>query len=176
MEPYDLLAAAPGALTRLGAATFVGTAVGLNRELRGKPAGVRTHALVSLGAALVTLVSVYVSERGGVADGDAVSRAVQGIVAGVGFIGGGVILKTGHAGQVRNLTTAASVWLAACLGIACGAGHLALAGIALAFTLLILLLGGPFEDAVRRVVPPRRRRRRDSTRADEPADAEREES
>ena len=138
------------AFLRLVAATLMGGAIGLNRELRGKPAGMRTHALVSLGSALVMVSSIALATDGTRVDANAVSRAVQGLVVGVGFLGGGVILKTSDSRHVRNLTTAASVWVVACLGIVCGAGQWSLAAATLALTLLVLVLGGPLEDAVRR--------------------------
>jgi putative Mg2+ transporter-C (MgtC) family protein len=132
-------------LLRLGAATLAGAALGLNRKLRGKAAGLRTHALVALGAALVVLVSDVVAAN----DRGAVTRAVQGIVAGVGFLGGGTILKS-RAG-IRGLTTAASIWIAACVGVACGAGLWVAAAIAVGLALAVLIGGGPTEKAVRRV-------------------------
>ena len=140
---------------RLAAATLIGAALGLNRELRNKPAGMRTHALVALGAALVTLTSVLLARTGGVIDPNAVSRVVQGIIAGVGFLGGGVILHTGDGAKVRGLTTAASIWLVASLGVACGAGQWRTALVALLLTLVVLVLGGPVEGLVRRVTRPR---------------------
>ncbi|HET7459026.1 MAG TPA: MgtC/SapB family protein [Gemmatimonadaceae bacterium] len=146
------------AITRLGIATVCGGLIGINRELRGKPAGMRTHALLSLGAALVTFSSVYLATAnrvpGGpvVLDGNVVTRAVQGIIAGVGFLGGGVILKTSDRGTVRHLTTAASLWVVACLGIVCGLGQWALAVAALLITLLVLVIGGPLEAAIRRKI------------------------
>ena len=148
----EFITGAEDAFLRLVAATLIGAAVGLNRELRGKPAGMRTHALVSLGAALVTLSSIALATHDGTIDANAVTRAVQGIIAGVGFLGGGVILKTseGRTG-VRNLTTAASVWVVACLGVVCGAGQWTIASAGLALTLLVLVIGGPVEDAVRRI-------------------------
>jgi putative Mg2+ transporter-C (MgtC) family protein len=112
----------------------------------------RTHALVSLGAALVTLSSIQVSTHGGVIDSNSVSRAVQGIVAGIGFLGGGVILKANDRTRVRYLTTAASIWIVACLGIVCGAGQWALAVSALGLSMLVLILGGPVEGLIRRLV------------------------
>ena len=134
----------------------MGAAVGLNRELRGKPAGMRTHALVSLGSALVVLSTIALATTGRVVDANAVSRAMQGIVAGVGFLGGGVIIKTSDRGSVRNLTTAASIWVVACLGIVCGAGQWALAAGGLALTLLMLVIGGPIEGAMRLLALRRR--------------------
>jgi putative Mg2+ transporter-C (MgtC) family protein len=152
IQPVDFLDAAQEALTRLGAATLGGALVGVNRELRGKPAGMRTHALVSLGAALVTLSSEYLASNGTVVDGNVVSRSIQGIIAGVGFLGGGVILKTSDRGSVRHLTTAASIWVVACLGIVCGAGQWPLALIATLLTLLVLVIGGPVEGGIRQAV------------------------
>lgn len=153
----EFVAGAEDAFVRLAAATAIGAAVGINRELRGKPAGMRTHALVSLGAALVVLSSIGLSTVGGHMDPNAVSRAVQGIIAGVGFLGGGVILKTSDRRGVRNLTTAASVWVVAGLGIVCGAGQWSLAAAALALTLLVLVIGGPIEGGVWRFVLGQRR-------------------
>src|ERR1043166_3778970 len=96
---------------RLGAALVLGAGVGLNRELHGKPAGLRTHALVSLAAAVAALVSLQ-SAAGAPVE---VGRVVQGILTGVGFIGAGVILRDPQ-GHVTGLTTAATLWLCAVLG------------------------------------------------------------
>lgn len=134
---------------RLLAATLIGSGIGLDREVRRKPAGMRTHALVSLGAALVTVVTI----RMGPPSADhlnAVSRVIQGIIAGVGFLGGGAILK-GDREMVHGLTTAASIWLCASLGIACGTGQWGAALIASVIALLILVVGGPVEGLVHRL-------------------------
>src|SRR5258708_7683737 len=121
LVPHDLIETG----IRLLAATLIGSGVGLDREVRRKPAGMRTHALVSLGAAVLTVVTVQI---GGVGADHvaAVSRVIQGIIAGVGFLGGGAILKSDHE-MVHGLTTAASIWLVASLGIACGTGQWAAA-------------------------------------------------
>ncbi|SRR6266487_912032 len=124
--------------TRLVAATLMGTGVGLDRELRHKPAGLKTHALVALGASLVTAVCANLP------DSTAMSRAIQGIIAGVGFLGGGAILKSNDE-MVHGLTTAASIWLVASLGVACGAGQWIIAIIALAIALLVLVAGNAAE-------------------------------
>lgn len=141
-------------MVRLAVAMLAGVILGLNRDLKDKPAGVRTHGLVALGSALVVLVS---SEFGygatGNPDGNPVTRTIQGIIAGIGFLGAGVIIKVTNRAVVRGLTTAATIWLAACLGIAAGAGLLALTGIAMGLTLVLLLLGGPLERLIRRVLP-----------------------
>lgn len=133
---------------------FAGVILGLNRDLKDKPAGVRTHGLVALGAALVVLVSAEFGYGAtGNPDGNPVTRTIQGVIAGVGFLGAGVIIKVANRAVVRGLTTAATIWLAACLGIAAGAGLIALTAIAMGLTLLLLLLGGPFERLVRRLLP-----------------------
>jgi putative Mg2+ transporter-C (MgtC) family protein len=137
---------------RLLAAAVIGGCIGLDREVRRKPAGLRTHALVSLGAALVTLVMVRFAPATNHID--AVSRAIQGIIAGVGFLGAGTILKAEHE-IVHGLTTAASIWLVASLGIACGIGQWLAALVALALALLILIAGGPLEGLLRRIVGKR---------------------
>ena len=127
--------------TRLGAATLAGAVIGLNRDLANKPIGARTLGLVSLGAAVVTLAAIQVP---GMAENpDAMSRVVQGIVqgvmAGISFIGAGVILRDAQAKTVEGLTTAGTVWLTAALGIASGlaAWWTVLIGGALALALLL---------------------------------------
>ena len=127
-------------IIRLIIACVAGGALGLNRRVRGKSAGLRTHALVSLGSAVVVLVAdLYLRDRNG--DPGGLTRTLQGVVSGIGFIGGGAILKGGgdRAAGVRGLTTAASIWLAAAVGAASGAGYgiLALAAVAIAFVVLV---------------------------------------
>ena len=136
---------------RLLAATLIGGSVGLDRELHHKPAGVRTHALVSLGACLLIVVVARVLPIS-YEHVDAMSRVIQGIIAGVGFLGGGAILKSAvHEGEaVHGLTTAASIWVVACLGIACGTGQWIAAVLAAALTLIVLVLGGRIERAMKR--------------------------
>jgi len=96
---------------RLGAALILGSAVGLNRDLHGKPAGVRTHALVSLGSAVAVIISLGLPGEVKSMDPNAISRVLQGILTGIGFLGAGVILRnpTGH---VTGLTTAATIGFA----------------------------------------------------------------
>ena len=139
------------AALRLGTAVAIGGVVGLDRGLRQKPAGVRTHALVSLGAALMTYTGIEIAPN----DPGAVTRVLQGVITGVGFLGGGVILRDTTDQRVRGLTTAASIWIVAGLGMACGAGHWRTALVASALTLLVLvaghrieqLLAAPFHEA-----------------------------
>lgn len=129
---------------RLGAALLLGGALGLNRELHGKPAGLRTHALVSLGAAVATLVALQSPDRSIPIDPNAIGRIVQGILTGVGFLGAGVILHD-PSGHVTGLTTAATIWMCAVLGIVCGLGYWSVLGIAFVLTMFALLLGRPTE-------------------------------
>jgi putative Mg2+ transporter-C (MgtC) family protein len=123
---------------RLLVAVGLGGAIGINRELADKPAGLRTHALVALGAALVMVVSdalVQSDEPG------AVTRSIQGLITGIGFLGAGVILHPSGESSVRGLTTAATIWIAAALGIACGAGLWPLAAMATAIAMVVLIVG-----------------------------------
>jgi putative Mg2+ transporter-C (MgtC) family protein len=140
---------------RLGAATLIGCALGLNREIRGKPAGMRTHALVALGTALVTLTGMVLAGQDGEFDSNSVSRVIQGIVAGIGFLGGGTILKSDTGEQISGLTTAASLWVVACLGIACGVGLWVMALVALGLALLVLTVGEALERVLHRLLGTR---------------------
>jgi putative Mg2+ transporter-C (MgtC) family protein len=140
---------------RLGAATVIGSVLGLNREIRGKPAGMRTHALVALGTALVTLTGMVLAGQDGHFDSNSVSRVVQGIVAGIGFLGGGTILKSETGDQISGLTTAASLWVVACLGIACGVGLWAMALVALGLALIVLIAGEKVERLLHRLLGTR---------------------
>ena len=132
---------------RLLAAAAVGGAIGANRELTRKPAGLRTHALVALGSALVVVTSIH---PGGAPPGDATSRIIQGVIAGIGFLGGGVILHA-EGRTVKGLTTAATIWVAAAAGIACGVGQWLIAAIAVGIALVILTVGQTAEDAMHRM-------------------------
>jgi putative Mg2+ transporter-C (MgtC) family protein len=132
-------------LIRLSVAILLGCAIGLNRELYGKPAGMRTHGLVALGAALITLASLDLAGK----DPSAVLRTIQGIMAGIGFLGAGVILRDDSTHSVHGLTTAASIWVVAALGIACGAGQWAISLTSVALTLILLILGEKVEEKLR---------------------------
>lgn len=147
----------PDVVIRLVAATLIGAALGLNREIRGKPAGLRTHALVALGTALVTLTGVELAGHEPEFNSDAVSRVIQGIVAGIGFLGGGTILKADSGAHISGLTTAASLWVVACLGIACGVGLWLMSLVALVLALLVLIVGEPVENALHRFMGTRGR-------------------
>jgi len=132
---------------RLIVATVAGMAIGLNRDVTGKPMGMRTLGLVSLGAALIAVTVVHVGDLA--SHPDALSRLVQGtvegVMTGVGFLGAGVILHDRKRLDVHGLTTAATVWLAAAIGVACGlaAWHLVVLGTVL--TLVILIVMVPLE-------------------------------
>jgi putative Mg2+ transporter-C (MgtC) family protein len=129
-------------LLRLGAAVVLGAIVGFERERQPRPAGLRTHMLVSVGAALAIIVSTYgfndvAGESGVVLDP---SRIAAQVVTGIGFIGAGTIIA--HPDKVRGLTTAASLWAVAGIGLAAGAG---LYGPAIAATVLVMIILVPFK-------------------------------
>ncbi|NOT40624.1 MAG: MgtC/SapB family protein [Alphaproteobacteria bacterium] len=122
---------------RMGLATAIGGAIGLNRDMHGKPAGLRMLGLVALGAALAT---ISVAGLAHTFPADAVSRVIQGVLAGVGFLGAGVIMRD-EVGNVHRLNTAASVWVTAAIGVVCGLGEYAIAIIGAAFVLILLTIG-----------------------------------
>lgn len=134
---------------RLVAATVVGMIIGIEREWRGKPIGVRTLGLVSLGSALVCLATVHLSALNN--EPDAVSRVVQGVIqgvmAGIGFIGAGAVLhkQDENGGYVHGLTTAATVWVAAALGIACGLATWGIVALGVVLTLVVLVVLLPID-------------------------------
>jgi putative Mg2+ transporter-C (MgtC) family protein len=136
---------------RLGTALFLGSALGLNRELHGKPAGLRTHALVSLGAAAAAVVSLGFPADGRSMDPNAVSRVLQGILTGIGFLGAGVILHDSN-GHVTGLTTAATIWICAVLGVVCGLGYWSVLGIAAGLTVFVLAFGSFIEHVAERFI------------------------
>lgn len=137
---------------RLLAATATGMALGLNRDLEDKPLGARTLGLVGMSSALVALA---VTQIPSIAQSpDALSRAIQGIVVGVltgiGFLGSGVILRYPDKGTVQNLTTAASIWATAALGVTCALASWPLFLIGTTLTLALLMLGHRFERLFRK--------------------------
>jgi putative Mg2+ transporter-C (MgtC) family protein len=136
-------------LVRLAAAVGVGALIGLDRELRRKPAGLRTLALVALGSALFIIETIDTT-RGVYTD--ATSRVIQGIVTGVGFLGAGSIMRSADEESVRGLTTAASIWLAAAAGIACGLANWPLVLVGGALGVLVLVI-----TPVERVIHNRRK-------------------
>lgn len=120
-------------------AVLFGVAIGLEREISGKAAGLRTNVLICLGAAVFTIISKQL----GATQLDSLTRIAAGIVAGVGFLGAGAIIQ--DTGGVHGLTTAATIWLMASIGMACGAGFFALAAITTLIALLVLIVLGQFE-------------------------------
>ena len=126
-------------IIRAGAAVLAGAALGLNRDLHGKPTGVRTLGLVGLGSA-VAVMAVSDSH-----DVSAVSRVIQGILTGIGFLGAGVIIRNNQGQQIHGLTTAACAWLTACIGVTCGAGEWRIVLVSVFFAFLLLIVGGRLE-------------------------------
>lgn len=124
---------------RLVFAAVIAGIIGWNRERGHKTAGLRTHMLVSLGSALFVLAALesVPADDAGQAMED-VSRVIQGVAAGIGFVGGGAVLKMQEDKEVRGLTTASSVWLAAAIGVAAGMGRLAAAAIGVLLAWFIL--------------------------------------
>lgn len=126
------------ALTRMLVAVALGAAIGMERELRGTGAGLRTHMLVALGAALFVLVPLQAGME--VAD---LSRVLQGLISGIGFLGAGAIIKLSHDREIHGLTTAATVWLTAAIGVAAGMGRELTAVLSTLLALCILSLSHP---------------------------------
>lgn len=122
-------------LTRLLLAGVLGGVLGYERESRGKAAGVRTHMLVAMGAALFVLVPAL----GGMAVAD-MSRVIQGVVTGVGFLGAGAIIKHRSEEDVQGLTTAAGIWMTAAIGVACGLGRESTAVLSTLLALAVLVV------------------------------------
>ncbi len=124
-------------IIRLLAAALMGAMVGIQRERAGKPAGVRTHMLVAMGAALFVLACLEF----GMSASD-LSRVIQGLATGIGFIGGGAILKLTEEREVEGLTTAAGIWMTAAVGVAAGLGRWGSATLGIVLTLIILSIIG----------------------------------
>lgn len=122
-------------LLRLVIATVLGAGIGLQRELAGKPAGMRTHILICLGCALFTIVST----EGFSGLGNDPSRIAAGVVTGIGFLGAGAIIR-GEEEIIAGLTTAASIWVVAAVGLAVGAGLYFISAVASALAAVVLAL------------------------------------
>lgn len=120
---------------RLGLAALLGGLLGYERERKGKAAGLKTHMLVALGAALFVLIP----KEAGVSDAE-LSRVIQGVITGVGFLGAGAILKSSNEEHVTGLTTAAGIWLTAAIGVTVGLGREATALLSALFALAIFYL------------------------------------
>jgi len=126
---------------RLLIAMLIGCLIGIDRNLRGKPTGMKTLGLVALGAAMATMASMNFAMEVDGSHHDAVSRAIQGVITGIGFLGAGVIVHERAPEKVRGLTTAASIWVTAAVGIVCGVGWWQVALMATALILLLFTAG-----------------------------------
>nr|WP_029582292.1 MgtC/SapB family protein [Bradyrhizobium sp. URHD0069] len=133
----------PEIVLRLGVATFAGGLIGLNRDLQGKPIGLRTLGVVGVATAMVVMLADLSGDPAKISD--ATSRVIQGVLTGIGFLGAGVIVRAEHDFRVRGLTSAACTWFAACVGIACGVGQWRIVVVALAITFTLLIAGGRVE-------------------------------
>ena len=131
---------------RLIVAAILGAIIGIERERHEHPAGIRTHMLVSIGSAAFTVLSIY-----SFGEGSDPGRVAAQIVTGIGFLGAGSILKGG--GTVHGLTTAASLWVVAAVGMAAGAGAW---GVAVATTIIVLISLWPLQEIERRFFNHRR--------------------
>jgi putative Mg2+ transporter-C (MgtC) family protein len=131
MPPLDLT-------LRLLLAAGLGAAIGVEREIRQKPAGLRTNVLIGVGSALFTMISLQVGAVSGTPD-----RIAAQVVTGIGFLGAGAIMRSGL--SVHGMTTAATIWVNAAIGMAAGAGEYAMATMATAITILVLVALPPIE-------------------------------
>ena len=126
-------------MLRLLLAAGLGAAIGIEREIRQKPAGLRTNILIALGSALFTMLSIDIGGVGSTPD-----RIAAQVVTGVGFLGGGAILRSGR--NIHGMTTAATIWVNAAVGVAAGAGYFAMAIVGTSITLVVLAVLPPVED------------------------------
>ncbi|HWI16750.1 MAG TPA: MgtC/SapB family protein [Vicinamibacterales bacterium] len=133
-ESFDTLELSRVAL-RLGVAAVLGALIGIEREWMRKAAGLRTHTTVALASATFVMI---INEGDAASDG--ISRVIQGITAGIGFLGAGTILKGNSAETISGLTTAATIWLTAAIGAAAGAGHVDVAVLSVIAALVTLSL------------------------------------
>lgn len=138
--PHETLDFGPS-LVRLAAAMVLGGAIGLERERRERPAGLRTHMLIALASALFILIALEIGVSPSL-DADSLevdpSRVVQAVTAGVAFLAAGSIVRAGR--DVKGVTTGAAMWLAAAVGVACGTGYLKLAAVVTASAVVVLFL------------------------------------
>ena len=135
--------------TRLLTAAILGSLLGFDRERKGKKAGLRMHMLVALGAALFLALIQYPGHTS-----DDISRVVQGVVVGIGFLGSGTIIKLQKEGQIHGLTTAASIWFTAAVGVTVGMGQFVIAVVGMVLAWIMVAVLGPIEAWMER--PPDR--------------------
>jgi putative Mg2+ transporter-C (MgtC) family protein len=157
-------------MLRIGAAALLGGALGLEREWKGHWAGLRTHMMVAIGCAIFVIGGVNLAGE----QSEAVTRVIQGITAGIGFLGAGTILKLDQKQEIKGLTTASSIWLASALGTIAGLGEFALAVAAAVVSLFILGVLGPIEKIFERRQAENRKERdkADKRKADRKQDHE----
>ena len=125
-------------MMRLLLAAGLGGAIGIEREMHQKPAGLRTNVLIAVGSALFTALSIEIARAGGTPD-----RIAAQIVTGIGFLGAGAIMRSGH--RVQGMTTAATIWVNAAVGMAAGAGEFLMATMTTVITLIVLAALPPIE-------------------------------
>jgi putative Mg2+ transporter-C (MgtC) family protein len=133
-------------LTRIGAAALLGGLIGVERELSGHFAGLRTHMMVTIGCAMFVVAGLAISGD----KQEEVTRVIQGIAAGIGFLGAGTILKNDGEHRITGLTTASSIWLAAALGTLAGLGEFVPAAAATVIALVVLGVLRPIERSLER--------------------------
>jgi putative Mg2+ transporter-C (MgtC) family protein len=131
-DPFEII-------LRLGAATLIGAAIGLNRDLHGKPIGVRTLGLVGLASAIAVVAVAHGT------DFNPISRVIQGVLTGIGFLGAGVIVRRNIDDRIHGLTSAACAWATACLGLVCGLAAWPIVATGVVLVFIVLVFGGPFE-------------------------------
>jgi putative Mg2+ transporter-C (MgtC) family protein len=142
-------------LLRLTIACVFGAVIGFDRELKNKPAGLRTHTLVSLAAAMFTLITFELYAQLGGDDSKTNAdpiRIIEAVTSGVAFLAAGAIIRSG--GNVHGLTTGANMWLAGAVGVACGAGFYLLATLGAVFSIIIITLLRALENRLTHDDPP----------------------
>lgn len=147
---------------RLLAATLVGMIIGTNRDARGRPAGMRTMGLVGLGASMISVTAIDLPALRN--EPDALSRTVQGVIqgimAGIGFLGAGVLIQKRQTMEVHGMTTAAAIWSTAALGIAAGLASWPTFLLGSVVVLLLLIVVHPVEEAIERWAQKRHHRKK----------------
>ncbi|KMQ75113.1 MgtC/SapB family protein [Marinobacter subterrani] len=146
---FDTEIPAMDMLIRLSVAAGLGLLLGLERELRGKAAGLRSHMLVSLGSSAFIMMGLDIMFSTAAGDPSAridPTRIVQGVIGGIGFLGAGSIIQS--RGSVQGITTGASIWTSGAIGVACGIGNFVLAGMVTMLALIIMVVLGRFEREV----------------------------
>jgi putative Mg2+ transporter-C (MgtC) family protein len=146
--------------SRIAVAALLGGALGFEREWKGHWAGLRTHMMVAIGCAIFTIAGLDAAGE----QRESVTRVIQGIASGIGFLGAGTILKLDKKQEIKGLTTASSIWLAAALGTTAGLGEYALAVAAAIISLFVLGVLGPAEQFFERRQAANRRERDEADR------------